>query len=196
MVRIGLTGGIGSGKSTVAAIFEVLGIPVYYSDLQARRLLLEDPELKGQIQLHFGAACYTNGTLDRAYLSRQVFNNPEKLTLLNSLVHPATIRDANLWMQQQRSPYVIKEAALIFESGSDQYLDYVVEVYAPLSLRIQRAMTRDHVSEAEVRSRVNSQMDEKEKMDRSDFVLYNDDQQAVLPQVLELHQEFLQLAEK
>jgi dephospho-CoA kinase len=196
MVRIGLTGGIGSGKSTVAAIFEVLGIPVYYSDLQARRLLLEDPELKSQIQLHFGAACYAKGTLDRAYLSRQVFNNSEKLTLLNSLVHPVTIRDANHWMQQQRSPYVIKEAALIFESGSDQYLDYVVEVYAPLSLRIQRAMTRDHVSEAEVLSRVNSQMDEKEKIDRSDFVLYNDDQQAVLPQVLELHQEFLQLAGK
>jgi dephospho-CoA kinase len=196
MLRIGLTGGIGSGKSTVASIFEVLGIPVYNSDQQARRLLTEDLQLIEQIRFHFGPASYVDDSLDRAYLSKQVFNDPEKLALLNSLVHPATIRDSNRWMQEQKSPYAIKEAALIFESGSEQFLDYVVGVFAPLSLRIQRAVNRDHVSEAEVRSRIQSQMDEKEKMDRSDFVLYNDDQHAVLPQVLELHQKFLQLAEK
>jgi dephospho-CoA kinase len=197
MLRIGLTGGIGSGKSTVAGIFEVLGIPVYYSDQQARRLINQDPNLKQQIISHFGPSSYLqSGTLDRAFISRQVFQNREKLDLLNHLVHPATIEDSNRWMEAQNSAYALKEAALIFESGAEKYLDYVVGVFAPEALRILRAMARDHVSEKEIQSRIKNQLDENDKMARCDFVILNDEHEAVIPQVLGLHQKLLKLAEK
>ncbi len=194
MLKIGLTGGIGSGKSTVARIFEVLDIPVYYSDTAARRLMNEDPVLKQQIIDHFGPDSYRNGMLDRQYLSRQVFNDKQKLSLLNSLVHPATIQDGNRWMQAQTGPYAIKEAALIFESGADQYLDHVIGVYAPEELRIERTMKRDSISREEVLDRMKHQMEEEAKMKLCDFVVYNDEQQALLPQVLNLHQEFIKLS--
>src|SRR5215831_1852923 len=125
-LRIGLTGGMGSGKSTVAKIFEVLAIPVYYADDEAKRLMNEDPQLKEQIQLHFGREAYVNGILDRKYIAGIVFNNRKQLELLNSLVHPATLRDGERWMLQQTTPYAVKEAALIFESGTQQMLDYVI----------------------------------------------------------------------
>ena len=116
--KIGITGGIGSGKTTVAKVFEVLGVPVYYADAAAKRLMNENEILKGQIQYHFGKECYVNGKLNRKYLSELVFNNDEKLSLLNSIVHPITIADAQAWMQQQTAPYALKEAALIFEKGA------------------------------------------------------------------------------
>ena len=149
MIRIGLTGGIGSGKSTVAKVFEVLGIPVYYADDAAKKLMNEDQQLKQKIQEQFGEAVYKDGQLDRKFLAGIVFNAPEKLQQLNALVHPATLRDAEQWMQQhavscgQATPYAIKEAALIFESGAHEELDYVIGVYAPAPLRIQRTMQRD-----------------------------------------------------
>lgn len=195
MLKIGLTGGIGSGKSTVARIFETLGIPVYYSDGAAKRLMNEDPVLKQQITAHFGAAAYNQGILDRQYLSRQVFNDREKLALLNSFVHPATIEDAKRWMARQNTAYAIKEAALIFESGSQRDLDYVIGVYAPEPLRIQRAMERDSISRDQVISRMKNQMEEEKKMGLCDFVIVNDGQKAVLPQVLALHRKFLELSE-
>src|SRR5688572_30186051 len=128
MLRIGLTGGIGSGKSTVAKVFEVLGIPVYYADEAAKRIMNEDEQLMQLIMQHFGAAAYKNNQLDRQYLASQVFDNKEKLELLNSLVHPATIRDGDEWMRKQTTPYAIKEAALIFESGTQDQLDYIIGV--------------------------------------------------------------------
>ena len=118
MLKIGITGGIGSGKSTVAKIFEVLGVPVYYADAAARRLMNEDDEIRQNLIKHFGPDSYKDGKLNRSYVSSIVFNNKEKLELLNQLTHPATIRDANEWMQKQNAPYTLKEAALIFESGS------------------------------------------------------------------------------
>lgn len=194
MIRVGITGGIGSGKSTVARVFEVLGIPVYSADAAARTLMNEDPDLKLAIQQHFGEESYVNGKLNRAYLANRVFNNPEQLALLNSLTHPATIRHAEEWMKKQHSPYTLKEAALIFESGSSAQLDFVIGVYAPQALRIARVMNRDQVSREEVLHRMQRQIDETIKMKLCDAIIVNDDQQLVLPQVLSLHQSLLEKA--
>ena len=122
MLKIGLTGGIGSGKSTVAKIFETLGIPVYYADIEARRLMNTDQLLRSQIIRHFGEEAYADNELNRAHISASVFNDSDKLNLLNSLVHPATFAHAELWIGQQASPYIVKEAALLFESGSAKAL--------------------------------------------------------------------------
>ena len=191
MLRVGITGGIGSGKSTVSKIFEVLGIPVYYADDASKRLMNENEELKQTLQKHFGKDTYINGVLNRKHLSSLVFNNAEQLALLNSIVHPATIKDAEDWMLKQTTPYAIKEAALIFESGSQEYLDKVIGVYAPAAIRIHRVMQRDKVTREEVLSRMNKQIEETIKMRLCDYVIANDEQQLVIPQVIELHQQFL-----
>lgn len=194
MLRVGITGGIGSGKSTVARVFEVLGIPVYNADTAARRLMNEDESLRQAIRQHFGEESYKDGILNRSYLAARVFDNPEKLALLNSLTHPATIRHAEEWMQRQQSPYTLKEAALIFESGSSAQLDFVIGVYAPQALRIARVTGRDQVSREEVLKRMQRQIDETIKMKLCDAVIINDDQHPVIPQVLILHQQLLQRA--
>jgi dephospho-CoA kinase len=189
MLRIGLTGGIGSGKSTIAKVFETLGIPVYYADEEAKRIMNEDEELRQQIIAHFGPGTYPSGKLDRKYLANIVFNNKEQLELLNSLVHPATIRDSERWMQQQTTPYAIKEAALIFEAGSGANLDYIIGVAAPDALRIHRTMQRDNITRDEVLARMRKQIKQLIKMRLCDFVIINDEQKAVIPQVMELDTE-------
>lgn len=194
MLKIGLTGGIGSGKSTVAKVFETLGIPVYYADEEAKRIMNEDELLRQQIIQHFGPDTYPAGKLDRKYLANIVFNDREQLELLNTLVHPATIRDSERWMQQQHAPYAIKEAALIFESGSGANLDYVIGVAAPDALRIHRTMQRDNVTRDEVIARMRKQIKQLIKMRLCDFVILNDEQKAIIPQVLELHEKLLQLS--
>jgi dephospho-CoA kinase len=177
-------------------VFETLGIPVYYADEEAKRIMNEDPLLREQIIQHFGPETYPGGKLDRKYLANIVFNSREKLELLNSLVHPATIRDSERWMQQQQAPYAIKEAALIFESGSGANLDYVIGVAAPDALRIHRTMQRDNVTRDEVIARMRKQIKQLIKMRLCDFVILNDEQKAILPQVLELHQKLLQLTQQ
>ncbi|MDP4282972.1 MAG: dephospho-CoA kinase [Bacteroidota bacterium] len=193
MLRIGLTGGIGSGKSTVARIFEVLGIPVYDSDTASKKLMTENEELKKLIKNSFGEKAYTGGELNRKYLAELVFNDSTKMALLNSFVHPATINHAELWMKKQNAPYVVKEAALIFESGSQKQLDYVIGVKAPMALRLQRIVQRDHVNAEQVKARMGMQMDEEIKMRLCDYVIINDEQQMLIPQVLELHNQFLKM---
>lgn len=194
MLRIGITGGIGSGKSTVADIFNVLGIPVYRSDDASKRLMVEDKDLKKNIIESFGEESYVNGILNRKYLAAQVFNDAQKIALLNSFVHPATINDAQRWTEKQNTAYTIKEAALIFESGSDKFLDYVIGVKSPVDLRVTRAMTRDNVTREQVEARMKLQMDEDEKMKKCDFIIINDEQQMLIPQVLLLHERFLKEA--
>lgn len=194
MLRIGLTGGIGSGKSTVAKIFETLGIPVYYADDASKRLLNEDEPLKQMIRQHFGEAVYSNGILNRKELAAQVFDNAEKLALLNSIVHPATIKDAEEWMKAQNAPYAVKEAALIFESGSQAQLDKVIGVYAPVAVRISRVMQRDGVTREDVTSRMNRQINETIKMRLCDYVITNDEQQLLIPQVVQLDATIRQLS--
>ena len=194
MLKIGLTGGIGSGKSTVGKIFELLLIPVYYADAASKRLYHSDKDLMDKIKSHFGEDVYTNDVLNKATLASRVFNQPGELEYLNSLVHPLTIKDANEWMNVQNAPYVIKEAALIFESGSGSELDYIIGVRAPLHIRLKRVMDRDGVTREEVLSRMNRQIAETIKMKLCDFIIDNNEQSLVIPQVLKLHQFLLQKA--
>ena len=196
MVRVGLTGGIGSGKSTVAQIFEVLGIPVYYADISAKKLMNEDAELRSAITTIFGEQAYVNNILDRKYISSIVFSDPAKLQQLNALVHPATKKDGEAWMYQQTSPYAIHEAALIFEAKVSDRLDLVIGVSSPIELRIKRAMGRDKINRDEVLKRMDQQLDEELKMSKCDFVLINDEQQLLIPQVLELHKKLIQLSKQ
>ncbi|MBE7170568.1 MAG: dephospho-CoA kinase [Williamsia sp.] len=194
MLKIGLTGGIGSGKSLVAKLFEKLGVPVYYADLEAKRLMNGDQEIRQQITAVFGREAYVDNQLNRKYIASVVFDNKEKLARLNAIVHPATIRDSETWMQAQHTPYAIKEAALIFESHVDQYLDYVIGVSAPEGMRTRRIMARDLINEDAVESRMRNQLDETEKMRRCHFVLLNDESQLLMPQVLDLHKNLLQIS--
>ena len=196
MLRVGLTGGIGSGKSTVAQIFEVLGIPVYYADISAKKLMNEDAQLRSAITTIFGEQAYVKNILDRKYISSIVFSDPAKLQQLNALVHPATKKDGETWMQLQTSPYAIHEAALIFEAKVSDRLDLVIGVSSPEELRIKRAMGRDKINRDEVLKRMDQQLDEELKMSKCDFVLINDEQQLLIPQVLELHEKLISLSKQ
>lgn len=196
MLKIGLTGGIGSGKSTVAKIFELLGVPVYYADAASKRLYQTDKELMAAMKKHFGEDIYTHEQLNRSKLAAIVFSDEKKLALLNDLVHPPTIKDAQEWIAKQTTPYVIKEAALIFESGSASDLDFIIGVGSPQHLRIKRVMDRDGVSREEVLSRMKRQIDEDMKMRLCDFIIENNEQQLVIPQVLSLHQKLASMAGK
>jgi dephospho-CoA kinase len=191
MIKIGITGGIGSGKTMVAGIFSVLGIPVFDADTEAKKIMETDEELRVSISRTFGEAAYQDGTLNRKYLSSVVFNDPFQLELLNSLVHPAAIAAAEAWALQQQAPYVVKEAALFFEAGSATGIDYMIGVYAPQHIRIKRVMDRDGIAREEVLARMNRQIQEEIKMRLCDFVIINDEQQLVIPQVLKLHERFL-----
>lgn len=188
MLKIGITGGIGSGKSTVAKIFSSLGIPVYDADRAAKRLVLTDLAMRRNIIEHFGETSYVNGQYNKQHIANIVFNDKEKLELLNSIIHPATILDANNWFSRQNAPYALKEAALIFESSSQGNLDYVIGVFAPEDIRIQRTIEREEgISREQVKSRINKQMNEDEKMNRCDFVIDNSGSVSVITQVLEVH---------
>jgi dephospho-CoA kinase len=191
MLKIGLTGGIGSGKTTVAHIFEVLGIPVYYADEAAKNLMNEDPVLRQQIINRFGPEAYKEGKLDRHFLGTLVFSNPEKLKQLNEIVHPATRKDGERWISLQKAPYAIREAALIFEAGLEPGFDYIIGVTAPEALRIGRVIRRDRTSREKVLKRIRQQMNEEEKMKLCDFVIQNNEEVAVLPQVMKIHEHLL-----
>jgi dephospho-CoA kinase len=194
MLKVGLTGSIGSGKSTVAKIFEVLGIPVYYADAEAKKLMNSHEGLRTSIISQFGDQAYTDTVLNREYLANTVFNDPAQLNILNALVHPITISHANEWMLTQRAPYIVKEAALIFESSSDKYLDYVIGVDSPKDLRRSRVMERDNISLEKVLARESNQMKDGEKLHLCDYVIVNDEEKMMLPQVLSLHEKFLLLS--
>ncbi|HEX7691023.1 MAG TPA: dephospho-CoA kinase, partial [Sediminibacterium sp.] len=190
MLRIGITGGIGSGKSVVSHIFSVLGIPVFDADSAARHIMETDVQLRLLIKEAFGEEAYEGQQLNRKYLSSIVFSDPFKLEILNALVHPAAIAAADNWAGRQDAPYVVKEAALFFEAGSTAGIDYMIGVYAPKHIRIKRAMDRDGISREEVLSRMHRQIDEEIKMRLCDFVIHNDEQHMLIPRVLELHEKF------
>jgi dephospho-CoA kinase len=194
MLKVGITGGMGSGKSTVAKVFAVLGAPVYNADDAAKWLMNSNAELKLEIVAAFGAAAYTHAGLNRPYLSEKVFGDAEKLRQLNALVHPKVIAHALQWMAAQRAPYALKEAALMFESGSQTDLDLVIGVYAPEALRIKRTMLRDATSAEAAKARMAKQLDERIKMKLCDAVVLNDDSRLVVPQVLALHKRLMALS--
>ena len=194
MLKIGITGSIGAGKSTVAGIFKVLGIPVFDADATAKNILNTDSVLREQIAATFGSETYKNGLLDRKYLATLVFNNPNQLAKLNALVHPASIEAANIWAkhwEEQGCPYILKEAALLFEAGTNVGLDFIIGVTAPVEMRIARVMERDHVTREEVLSRMRHQLEDTQKMKRCTIVLDNNEKELLIPQVLALHQQFI-----
>ena len=191
MLKIGLTGGIGSGKSVVAGIFKVLNIPVFNADREAKLIMEKDKQLIFSIQKLLGGKSYTGKRLNRKSIADIVFNDPGKLKQLNALVHPAAIFTAHKWMNAQTAHYAVKEAAVIFEAGSASDLDYVIGVFAPKNLRIKRVMERDNLTKEQVLARMVSQTDEDEKMKLCDFVVVNDEQKLLIPQVLQLHDKFL-----
>lgn len=189
---IGITGGIGSGKTTVCKIFEELGVPVYYADTRAKELMTNDVVLREKIIGHFGDQAYQNGVLNRMFLANQVFNDSDKLVLLNGMVHPAVAEDFETWLDEQSSAqYVLKEAAILFESGGYQDVDVTVLVIAPEDLRIARVTKRDGVSPEEVLKRMKNQWTQERKAKLADRILNNDGTQLLIPQVLELHQNFI-----
>lgn len=191
MLKIGITGGIGSGKSTIARVFHTLGIPIFDADSVAKNIANNNPKVQKALIKNFGATIFENGVLNKKYLAEIVFNNAEKLKLLNSIIHPATIQASETWMKKQKVPYAIKEAALLFEANTVKDLDAVIGVYAPVEMRICRVMQRNLLSRDEVLHRMHKQMDEDQKMNLCDYIIYNNNKEAVIPQVLSLHQKFL-----
>lgn len=195
-LQIGITGGIGSGKSIVCRIFKALGVPVYDADSRAKSLMTTDGILISQIKKEFGVLSFRkDGSVDREYLAQTVFNDKEKLETLNGLIHPRVAEDYSNWVNQQTSVYVLKEAALLFEAKSYQTLDKIIVVHAPRELRVSRVLQRDsHRTAQQVRDIMTNQMSDEEKLKKADFRITNDESILVVPQVLELHQQFLKLS--
>ncbi len=191
MKKIGVTGGIGSGKTVVCEIFRTLGIKIYNADFRAKEILNSDNSVRSLIIETFGNDIYRNGIADRKRLADKVFNNPEELLKLNAIVHPAVARDFENFVESNRNEaYIIKEAAILFESGTYKQLDSVVLVYAPAEIRIQRVLDRDKTDRDAVLSRMKNQMDDSEKMKLSNYIIYNNDESSLIKQVIGLHNIF------
>lgn len=194
ILKIGITGNIGAGKSLVCSIFEILDIPVYYADARAKQLMTQDTILVDEIKSLFGERAYTTKVeLNREYIGGIVFKNKAKLAKLNALVHPAVGRDFEKWVLDQNAPYVLKEAALLFEAGSYRDLDKTVLVIADEDKRLKRVMLRDNVDRPAVRKRMNNQMPQKEKQKMADYIIDNNGSLSLVKQVLALHTQFLDL---
>lgn len=193
MTKIGITGGIGSGKSTVCRAFAQLGVPVYDSDSRARRLMNEDVALKAAVSGLFGDGAYDADGLNRKYVAGRIFSDGTLRERLNAVVHPAVAEDFARWAERQQGPYVIEEAAILFESGAYRQMDKVVTVTAPESERIRRTCLRDGVAPEAVRARMAAQIDEAERIARADYVIRSGDEEPVLPKILELHGIFCRL---
>lgn len=192
MMVVGITGGIGSGKSTACQIFRVLGIPIYDADSRAKWLMERDPQLQASIKNLLSEQAYdSDGRLNNAYIAELVFKNPALLAKLNALVHPAVAVDTSKWLEAQTSPYVLKEAALLFESGASRNMDAVIVVHADEQIRIERVMLRNKITEEQVKDRINRQMPETEKLRLADYIILNDGSQSLIRQVLSLHQTLL-----
>ena len=199
MLKIGITGGIGSGKTTICKIFEVLGIPVFYADTAARQLMTKDALLVKGVKDSFGQDSYfADGSLNNKHIAAIVFNDTAELDKLNALVHPAVFRAFDSWIEQipQRTPYVLKEAALLFESGSYRMCDQNILVVAPEALKLERVIKRDSVTVAQVRARMDKQFTDEQKMQLADHLIYNNEQTSLIAQVNALHKTFLKLLNK
>ncbi|MEJ0055462.1 MAG: dephospho-CoA kinase [Bacteroidota bacterium] len=193
-LQVGITGGIGSGKSLISRIFKSLGVPVYDADSHARNLMSTDALLIDQIKIEFGDDAYKkDGSLDRGYLSFATFGKKDRLEKLNSFVHPRVAADYARWSDERSGfPYVLREAALLYEIGADASVDKMIVVSAPEDLRINRIIQRDPQRTIEqIRAIINSQWPEEEKLKRADYIIYNNDSRMVIPQVLEIHQNLL-----
>ncbi len=198
MLKIGITGGIGAGKTTVCRLFEGLKIPVYYADDRAKWLMQHDEELVNKLKTAFGEDIYNaDGSLDRPKLANIVFNNPEALKKLNSLTHPEVLEDGERWQRMQKlngAIYTLKEAALLYESGSHEYLDKIIVVAADDETRIARVMKRDNCSREQVLARIDKQMPQADKIKLADWVIYNNDNENIEVAIQKIHRQILALA--
>ncbi|MDN3668667.1 dephospho-CoA kinase [Echinicola jeungdonensis] len=192
-ILVGITGGIGAGKSTAAKIFNTLGIPIYYADERAKWLMENDNNLISGIKNAFGNNSYLeNGKLNKPFLAGEVFSDLEKTKIINDLVHPAVKRDFQDWAAQQKSPYVLKEAALLFESGSYKELDKVIHVSSPLKIRMNRILFRDpHRTEEQVNAIIDRQYADEKKNKMADYIIRNKENKMLIPQVLDIHEKLL-----
>jgi len=197
MLKVGITGGIGSGKTTVCQVFEKLGVPVYYADQRAKELMEDDPELRAEIKMEFGDNVYdAGGKLNRKLLADIVFKDEEKLVKLNSLVHPAVFKDNQSWnevLAKKGYPYTLREAALLVETGSYRTLDKLIVVSAPEDDRINRVMARDGSTREQVVARIKAQMPEEQKVKYADYIIYNDRVMDLVPEVTKIHIDLMNL---
>lgn len=192
MKKVGLTGGIGSGKTTISKIFGILGIPVFNSDDEAKFILAYNQNVHQLLREHFGNDAFSDNFPDRQKISKIVFEDPEKLSILNSIIHPKVGERFLDWIkQQQNAPYIIKEAAIIFETNIDQQLDLVINIESPLDLRMQRVLSSRGMQEKEFLLRTKNQMTDEERSKRSNFVIYNDEKHLLIKQILEIHQKIM-----
>jgi dephospho-CoA kinase len=196
MLKVGITGNIGSGKTTISKVFEILGVPVFYADDAAKKVMVEDPILIDALKKEFGSESYfDDGSLNRKHIAGIVFNNEAELAKLNAIVHPAVFRAFDNWVAGiKNAPYVMKEAALLFESSSYKMCDKTIMITAPLKLRINRVTQRDNLTRVEIENRNARQFSEEKKVQLADFTIRNDDTELIIPQVIELHKQFLMLS--
>ena len=188
MIKIlGLTGGIGSGKTTVAKMFEALGVPVYNADQSAKMLMQSSEDLKDKIKQLLGEDAYTENRLNKAFISEKIFNNKALLSQINALVHPEVARDFNSWLPLQTSVYVIKEVAILFETATEDQFDYILTVTAPEAIRIQRIIERDQIALTKIKAVISNQLQDSEKTVKSDFVILNTDLNDTKNQVYDIH---------
>lgn len=183
MIKIGITGGIGSGKSMVAALLEVWGIPVYIADTESKHLTATSPIIREKLIALFGKELYTTDGLDKRRLASHIFGDPERLGQVNAIIHPEVNRHFIAWVERQNTPVCAIESAILFESGFNRVVDTTLMVYAPMEVRIRRVLERDAVSREEIIRRIESQLPDEVKMEKSDYVIFNDDKQALLPQI-------------
>jgi len=195
MIKVGITGGIGSGKTTVCKVFQILGVPIYFADIRAKVILDTNEEVKSKIINCFGNELLSDsGFVDRIKLAAFVFNSKEKLEKLNAILHPLVQIDFENWLKQHDTyNYILKEAAILFESGSFKNLDSIITVIAPLDLRISRVMFRDDISKSQIESRIDKQISDEEKIKRSQFVIYNNEEEFLIPQILKIHKQLLNI---
>ena len=191
MKIIGLTGGIGSGKSTVLELFKILGVKTYSADESAKKLVNTDPYLINLIKSSFGDNIYDKGILNSRKLSKIVFEDTEKLKLLNSIIHPAVAKDFKLFLNSNNEDYIVKEAAIIFETKSENSYDKIIFIQAPLEIRIERVINRDNISREEVMKRINNQLDENLIIDKCDYVIRNENKEDLEDKVLSIHLDLI-----
>lgn len=191
MLKVGITGGIGSGKTLVCQIFQTLGIPIYQADFEAKQLYFHHPQLKQELIQAFGPEFYISNTEINKSFARNLLQDNSSRELFNGIVHPKVFQHFENWVTTQNAPYVIKEAAILFESGAYKTVDLVIGVIAPESLRIQRVMKRDNIDENQVKKILSIQLSNQELINKCDFIIDNDEQHSLIHQVKEVHQKLL-----
>jgi dephospho-CoA kinase len=195
-LKLGVTGGIGSGKTTVCKVFTVLGIPVFSADAEARTIQDSDSEIMDKINILAGKDLYLTGKLDRPELARLIFNDKALLEKVNALIHPVVFRNFRKWVSEQDSPYTIMEAAILFESGVYRFMDKILTVVTPIEERIKRLVKGNMLTKEQVMERINNQIDDDSRIKQSDYVIFNSENDMIIPSIMGIHKEILNLYKK